>query len=154
MITAPLAVLLFLKTSAELEALVGARIYQMHAPENPDYPFVVVQLVAEPVPYHLRGPAGLVTSRVQVDCYAASSSAIDPKWDVDLVAAAADEWLSGATFAIGSPTMHVRGVFRVNRIDFDEDPAELGISRVMLDYAVWNRPPAPTAVNRSLVRSR
>lgn len=140
MTTPGTGVVLKLQSDPAVVALTGGRIYQVHLPQGPDYPAVVVQTIAEPVPYHLRGTAGLVPTRVQVDAYAQEGPGIAPKTLVDQVAAAVDASLSGRVFMVGpAPPLQVFTVLRINRIDSYE-AEEFRVFRVLQEYTVWSRP--------------
>jgi hypothetical protein len=139
MTTPAMAVRSWLAADAAVAALAGARVYQLHLPQSPDYPAVVVQTVSEPVPFHLRGPAGLTATRVQVDAYAEANSGGDGKYTVDRLAAAIDRRLDGEGFAIGAPPLAVTGAFRQNRVDLHEGE-EVRLYRVMQEYLIWSRP--------------
>ena len=133
--TTTTALLQWLKADPALTALVGARIYQQLLPQSPTYPNVVLQTVSQPLRYHLRGPLALLTTRVQVDCYAQEESGLDAKGLVDEVAFAVDARLSGRVFV--QSTVHVRACLRANRIDTFES-LELHAYRVLLEWLVWS----------------
>lgn len=62
----------------DLSTTAGSRVYTMKLPQQlATWPAVRVQLVDDPMAYHLRG--GLPSkARVQVDCYAPETSGGDP----------------------------------------------------------------------------
>jgi len=133
-----------LADTAAVTAIVSTRIWEITLPENPVVPAIRVQIISEPLTYHLRGPNGLRRSRVQVDAYVserAVSSVDDPGANANALADAIDTCLSGATFSAGgSPAeIEVTGVFRQDRRVLRE-PDELRYLRVMQDYIVWSKP--------------
>jgi Protein of unknown function (DUF3168) len=132
------AIVYWLKADPALAALVGTRIYQVHLPQSPSYPAVLVQSVSEPVTYHARGPNNLVQTRIQVDSYASEAAGGNQLDVVNQTALLVDLRLSGATFRAGTPPLSVRAVFRSNRLDLYEPEDRL--LRIMLEYLVWSRP--------------
>ena len=131
---------------AAVTALAGARVYLDVLPQSPVYPAVRVQLVDDIDGYHLRGPVGTKTARVQVDAYAREASGADPYAQAKSLAAviAGDGAVSSATGlsgwkgAIGSPPFTVAGCFRVARTR-RYDPAELRVVTMSQDFVVWYR---------------
>lgn len=120
-------------------ALVGARVYQLKLPQKPTLPAVRVQLIDEPLFYHLRGGSRLIRSRVQTDCYV-NGEPSTAYAAVTALADAVDAALSACVFkAGGSPAeISVEGVFRQSRgPGYEAD--ELRLARVMQDYIVWWR---------------
>lgn len=133
------ATLEHLKADSAVAALVGARVYQLKLPQKPTLPAVRVQLIDEPVRYHLRGSVAVMRARVQADSYAAEASGSDPYASVTALAAAVDAALSGQRWSDdGSPvTIEVTGCFRQNRMVLYE-AEELRLVRVMQDYYVFH----------------
>lgn len=131
------AVARYLATVDGVTDLVGTRIWQLKLPQTPRLPALRVQLIDEPIDYHLRGPSGAERARVQVDAYG-SESGSDPYGSVVAVADAVDAALSGQVFTLGSPEeIRVTGVMRVSRQVLYESE-ELRVLRVMQDYIVWS----------------
>jgi hypothetical protein len=58
---------------APLTALVGTRIYQLKLPQKPTLPAVRLQRLPGMGSQHLRGPDGLLKTRIQVDAYQAET---------------------------------------------------------------------------------
>ncbi len=58
--------------TALLASIAGGRRYWVRAPQTAQRPFVVLQRVSGLHDYHMEGPSGYVSSRVQVDVYADS----------------------------------------------------------------------------------
>jgi len=139
-VTPELAVCERLAATTAVTAIVLQRIYEIVLPESPTLPAIRVQLISDPVGYHLRGPDGAHRSRVQVDAYVserAVSVSDDPGANLNALAKAIDDCLSGKVFTVGSPVeIRVTGVFRQNRSKLRE-PDELRYLRVMQDYFVW-----------------
>lgn len=135
-----------IETLAPVIALAGDRVYLDKLPESPTYPAVRVQLIDDPLGYHLRGPDGTKRARVQVDMYAEETSGGDPYASVTALADAIDgngkgtaaTGLSGWIGDVGSPPVVVRGCFRTNRLR-RYDPDELRLLTMTHDYIVWYR---------------
>ncbi len=53
-----------------IAALVVARCYPLRLPQKTVLPAIVLMLISDPRPGHLRGVSGLATARYQVDAYA------------------------------------------------------------------------------------
>lgn len=132
---------------APVVAIVGARVYLDRLPQSPLYPCVLVQLVDDIRAYHLRGPNGSQTSRVQVDALAKKVSGAYPYQAASDLADAIDgdgrgdgaSGLSGFLGTIGgSPGLEILGCFTIDRRR-QYDPDELLVVTVSQDYLVWSR---------------
>ncbi len=133
------AVLEHLVADVGVSALVGSRVYQLKLPQKPTLPAVRVQLIDEPVTYHLRGGYTLTRARVQTDAFASEASGGDPYRSALAVAEAIDTALSGQRFTSqGSPPeRQITGAFREDRrVMYEAD--ELREVRVLQDYIVWS----------------
>ena len=122
-----------------LSALVSTRVYMLKLPQKPTLPAGRVQLITEPLDYHMRGEDGAVRSRVQVDAYQ-YETATDPYDSVCDVAAAANAALSGHKFTdAGSPvSLEVTGAFRQSRrVLYEAD--EFRLIRISQDFIVWSK---------------
>jgi len=66
---------LYTKLNADvaLTALVGTRIYPLHAPASAAKPYVVIGLVSDVPAHHMGSATGLTEVRAQVDVFAATS---------------------------------------------------------------------------------
>ncbi len=129
-------------------ALVSTRVYMLRLPQHSTLPAIRVQVIDDPGAYHLRGPNYPVTSRVQVDVYAAESSGSDPYSAAIAVAEAVDgdgrgpdaSGVSGWSGPTGGTTpLRVQLIQRVDRsVEYEAD--ELREVRVRQDYMVtWSR---------------
>lgn len=132
------AIVGYLKADPALAALVGTRIYQVHLPQSPTYPAIVVHSVAEPRSYHYRGPDNLARTRIQIDAYTSEHAGGNQKNVVDITAWTVEARLSGAPFQAGTPALAIRATVRTNKLDLYE--AEDRLLRVMLEYLVVSRP--------------
>lgn len=117
--------------------IVDTRVYLDKAPQQGEYPLVVVQLVHEPTDYHLRG-GWRDRARVQVDAYAKDTG--DGYNDVTELANAihgddAGSGLSGFVGNFGSPEFSIAGIFRIDRTR-GYVPDELRLLRQRQDYWV------------------
>lgn len=77
-----------------LAAVAGGQRYWLRAPQGEKPPYVVLQRASGVRDYHQQGASGLVKSRVQIDCYAATYE------DVKTTAVAVVNALSGRRFGI------------------------------------------------------
>jgi len=129
---------------AAVTALVGTRVYMQRLPESPKYPLVCVRFIDDQSPYHLRGPIGTKTARVQADAIARESSGVDPYADAMSLLDAIDgdglgrqaTGVAGFVGGIGSPPFEIVGVFPQSRRT-SYDPQELRIVTASRDYIVW-----------------
>lgn len=141
--TPELAIITRLAATPAVTAIVAQRIYEIALPQSAIVPAIKVQVIADPKSYHLRGPLKQSRTRVQVDA-AVSERAVsvsdDPGANLNALAEAIDDSLSGQTFTVGTPpSLKVTGVFRWDRQKL-RLPEELRYLRVMLDYIVWSQP--------------
>lgn len=115
----------------------SGRVYQLTLPQKPVLPAVRVQLVDQPVRYHLRGKDGLYRSVIQTDVFVTEGSGYSA---CATLADAIDASLSGSVFSDGgSPQeLSVVAVFRESRRPMFE-AGELRLIRIMQDYEVWHR---------------
>jgi hypothetical protein len=72
-----------------LAPVAGGQRYWVRAPQKASRPYVVLNRVGGEPNYHMQGPSGFVSSRVQIDCYA------DRYSDVTAVARAVKALVSG-----------------------------------------------------------
>lgn len=130
-----------LVADAAVAALVSGRVFLLKLPQRVTLPAIRVQLIDEPLGYHLRGEHGCARARVQVDCYAAEASGGNSYTSASDVADSVDDALSGQKFEnIGSPvSISVSGCFREDRRTLYEDADDRKLVRVMQDYYVWSR---------------
>lgn len=63
----------YLLTKTAVTDLVSQRIYQGRLPQNATTPAVVMSIISETYDHALDGLAGLVYTRVNVECYASSA---------------------------------------------------------------------------------
>lgn len=111
--------------------LASTRVWQLKLPQDGQLPAVRVQLIAEPLSYHLRGADGAVRSLVQVDAVARESYD-----DASELADAIDAALSGTTFTVDD--IRVTGCLRDGRRSF-YNPQELRQVLIVQDYIVWHK---------------
>jgi hypothetical protein len=118
----------------------GSRVYMLKLPQQlATWPAVRVQLIDDPMGYHLRGGEGISRARVQADCYAPEASASDPYATVATLADQingddAGSGLSGWTGAIEDVV--IASAQRLDRRPFYE-PGEMRLVRIQLDYWVY-----------------
>jgi Protein of unknown function (DUF3168) len=135
------AVLDRLRTDAGIIALVASRVYQLQLPQSPTFPAVRVQLIDEPLLYHLRGGGVLSRARVQTDAYAGPASGSDVYRDAAALADAITASLSGQRWDVGgTPARAVTGAFRVDRRALYEG-ADIQAARILQDWIVWSVTP-------------
>ncbi len=118
-----------LLAAPEIFKLAGTRIYPMLAPQGERCPLIVVTRISEDEEPVLKGPSGLVQSRVQVDAWGATPD------DASALAEAVLSRLHG----LSGDWLGVRisGAFAGN-IREDRD-SETGAFRVSRDFTVWTK---------------
>jgi Protein of unknown function (DUF3168) len=77
-----------------LASVASGKRYWLRTPQGTKPPYVVMQRISGPRDYHAQGASGLVKSRVQIDCYAATYE------DVKATARAVVKALSGRRVGI------------------------------------------------------
>lgn len=98
-------------------------------PKDFTLPSWTYMIVSDPVDYELLGPTSLGSTRIQIDCFAASAA------DVIRLAKAIDDVLVGFHGTLADPdSTVVQGCFRGNKIDFFDDAARN--YRRMLEYMI------------------
>lgn len=134
-----------LRRCQEVVPASAANFYIQKLPQEAALPAIVVMLVDDSLPYHLRGGSFYGVARVQTDCYAAEGNGLDPyEAATDLAAAIhGDEAGSGLSgfrgLAGGSPGgLFLTGVFRVDRVTSYE-ALERRTVRIRQDYFVHYR---------------
>lgn len=133
-------------TISAVAAIAGARIYVEQLPQSPTYPCVLVRFIDDPTLYHLRGPDGTQTARIQIDSMAKRVSGVDARLRAaDLWAAVNGDGLgseasgvSGFKGTIGSPAFRVLACFAAGRTS-DWDPEDLSVYTMKQDYKVTYR---------------
>jgi hypothetical protein len=140
-VTAVTAIRARLLTVSAVTALVAARVYVELLPQESTLPAIVVRLVDQHEPMHLRGPVGVNQSRVQVDAIAttkAGADALDAAVHGDGLGTGASGLL-GWIGSLGSPAFEVLAVAPLDRLDGYE-AVEVKAFRVMRDYRVtWRQ---------------
>lgn len=112
--------------------LVGKSVHWRLSPQSAAVPFVNLSMISGERDYHMTGPSGLVSSRVQVDCWADRYSA------AKAIARAVESAVSGFSGPMGTI------IFDSIMIDADRDddfPAtgDTGTRfRVSLDLNIWH----------------
>ena len=81
---------------------VSARVHPQFAPASSALPYIVLQQVSADHFEHMTAAAGMVTVRVQIDCYAATNISLE------LVVEAVREALDGFRGDMGTPAVAVR----------------------------------------------
>lgn len=120
----------YLKATAGITALVGARIYPLTLPEEPTLPAIVIQRISTPrtLTHDTSGATGdLISPRFQFDAWGTSQAAT--KAISDALRAA----LNGKTGAAGGVTL--RAALADEEVpDYNQ---ETGLYRTRSDYIVW-----------------
>lgn len=114
----------------------GARVYPGILPQQFAGASLVQNLISEDTDYRMSGASGLVSTRVQIDAWAATADA------AVALANAAKDCLSGysglTSFGSNSPqqTVMVQAIFAEQGSDEYDDEAKL--HRRSRDYVVWH----------------
>jgi hypothetical protein len=111
----------FLLGDAPIVAVVVDRVYSLRIPQGIKSSSIVVTRISGPGDYHLQGPSGLMSARIQVDAWATTADA------ATTLANLVKDRLDGyrGTMGTGGNIITVHGVFVADlREDYD-DEAEL-----------------------------
>lgn len=121
-----------LLANAEVSTLVGQRIAWAVRPRQEELPSIALHRIDGVRDYHMLAPSGLVTSRVQVDCWAATNS------QASKISTAVRHALSGLRATIGG--VDFQGAFIEVEVDYSEEgsPPEELIHRIQTDYLIWH----------------
>lgn len=114
---------------SDITDLVESRIYPVLAPQGERRPLIVLTRVSEGEDFVLKGPSGLLQTRVQIDCWAATP---DEASALAEAVRARLHGLSGVWLGIT-----ISGAF-AGSIREDQD-RETHAFRVGRDYMVWTR---------------
>ena len=121
-----------------VSALVGTRVYQLLIPQSATLPAVRVQVVDEPLGYHLRGRDGARRARVQIDSYA-DGSVGDAYSTAAQLSEAIEDALSNGVVTVGSPaSVMLTGSLMIDRRSLFE-PGELRQVRMLQEFIVWSK---------------
>lgn len=111
----------FLLADAAIVAVVVDRVYALRIPQGVNASSIVVTRVSGPGDYHMDGPSGLISARIQIDAWAATADAATTL--ANLVKDRIDGYRG--TMGTGGNIVTVHGVFVADlREDYDGD-AEL-----------------------------
>lgn len=116
----------------DITALVDQRIAWAVRPRQDQLPSIALHRIDGIRDYAMVAPTGLVTSRVQVDCWATTNK------EADRISKAVRGALSGLRTMING--VEFQGAFLEIEIDYSEDgpaPDEL-LHRVSTDYRIWH----------------
>lgn len=116
----------------DIIGLVGQRIAWAVRPRQDQLPSIVLHRIDGVRDYMMQAPSGLVTSRVQVDCWATTNK------QASQISDAVRGSLSGLRQTIDG--VEFQGVFLEVEVDYSEEgsaPDEL-MHRVSTDYQVWH----------------
>lgn len=115
-----------------VNALVGVNIYWVKADDVVSKPYVILNRISGVRDTTMSGASGLVSSRVQVDCWA------DYYLDAKKVARAIEGALSGRRFRQGNTEF--RGFFLVAERDgYDHSDTPDKLHGTSLDFTIWHR---------------
>lgn len=110
---------------------VDTRVWWEVRPQGSKLPAIVLHRIDGSRDYHMGGPSGLVSSRVQVDCWGASYG--DGKRTARAVVLA----LSGLKATHGE--IEIQGVFADSERDFSEEAgASTRVFRTSVDFIIWH----------------
>lgn len=115
-----------------IAALVDRRIAWAARPREAQLPSIALHRIDGVRDYTMAAPSGLVTARVQVDCWAATNK------EASAISDAVRGALSGLRDTVGG--VDFQGVFLELEIDYSEEsaaPDEL-LHRVSSDYLIWH----------------
>jgi hypothetical protein len=125
------ALVAYLLDDASLSALVADRITWTIRPQGSTLPAVVLTGVDALPDYTMSGPSGLVSSRLQVDCWAMTYAGGKQ------IARAVEAALSGIDVVRGGVAL--RGGFKQGERDsFEKSTGGTELYRVSEDYIIWH----------------
>lgn len=131
----------FLAADTTVDGLVDGRIYPEMAPQAAALPYITYTVIDSPQYYHLTGPSGLVTARVQIDCWASGATGYATAWSV--AEAVRNAVGSGTTELDGyrgtTSSVFIQKCALVDRRDLMEPPIhadEKPVRRVSLDFLI------------------
>jgi hypothetical protein len=125
------ALVAYLLANAGLAGLVGTRVYWVERPQAEQLPALTLTKISAPRAYTMKGSAGLVAARVQVDCWAETFGT------AKLVARSLVAAIGGRRFDAGGVSF--RGVFVEDENDTSEPrPGGGRMSRTRLDLLLWH----------------
>lgn len=117
-----------LLATAGITAVSGQRITWARRDQGGALPAMVLHRIDGDRDYHLGGPSGLVASRVQADCWAATYK------DAKRLAQALEAKVSGARFTRGA--IRFDAILVIDERDSTFDESGSALFRVSLDLAV------------------
>lgn len=109
----------------------GTRVYWNIVPQTATLPYIRLQTISDPRPEHLKGYQGARTTRVQVDCYAATYAAARSMAEAVIAATATPGTTSG---------IHFGRIKAEGPRDLGEDTAQGYTHRASLDLLVEHKP--------------
>ncbi len=129
----------FLLADDGVAGLVGARVSWATRPRRAALPSIVMTQISGVRDYHMVAPSRLVTSRVQVDCWALSNA------EAEQLAVAVNGAMSGLRMTLtvrpNSAPVQIQGAFLESQIDLSEDgstPPDEMLHRISMDFMVWH----------------
>lgn len=118
--------------AADIAALVATRVHWVRSPQGSASPRIVLYRISGLRDMTMRGPSGLVASRVQVDCIGTSYGS------AKAVARAVEARLSG--FSGWSSGIRFDGCFLIGeRDDFEDADTPDKLFRTSLDFNIWHK---------------
>ncbi len=121
----------YLLAFAGLTELVGNRVQWARRPQASALPAVVLNGIGGVPDYIMSGPSGLVSSRVQIDCWGATYAS------AEAVSRQVLARLNGVRFISGGVTF--QGIFAEGESDSHEvAPGGTDIYRVTRDFILWH----------------
>jgi hypothetical protein len=118
-----------LKADAGVFALVGSRVDWSVRPQGTSSPCIVLTVIADLRDQHFQGFAGFRSTRVQIDCYAATKAVAVSLREAVIAAVVPEATVSGVTF--------LRAF--INTVLDRGDQTETGfIHRELIDLNCWH----------------
>jgi hypothetical protein len=117
---------------AGIKGLVGSRVHWVRSLQASTSPRIVLYRIGGIRHMSLRGPSGIIESRVQVDCIGTSYSS------AKAVARAAELRLSGYSGTFSG--IRFEGCFLIGeRDDFEDTDTPDKLFRTSLDFNIWHK---------------
>jgi len=121
-----------LLANVALDALVDGRIFWAKMEPDETLPRIVMNVISSVTDYHMTGPSGLKSTRVQIDCYGLTYAS------AKAVSRAVETVISGYQGVSG--TVKFDGIFKIQERDaVNEDATPSDWFGVSVDYEIFHK---------------
>lgn len=128
----------FLKASSAIADLIGARVFAGAAPQNAEWPRIVISKISNPPSYTLSGEAGYSVAQIQVDAWAKDTNGQNGLWQAERLAAAIQNRMSGYRGTMGATTVRTATIVRNNDETIEpKNASDAKKYRVSMDFDIF-----------------